>query len=169
MGRKLYRHRLDPVIPIVTRPTKDRQNKTVQPVMPAVFHFNVEYGNLTEAELRSLLYSLFLEEGLWHKVGMGKPLGLGSVHITAVRWVQWKPELRYRALGAGEAEPLDGEALDRALDDQLHHYRASKGQPDEPSHLKALREILRNDHDWDVSYPPGRPSTLFGPPPPCRR
>ena len=37
---------------------------------------------LTGAELGLLLYALLLEEGLYHKVGKGKPLGFGSVHIA---------------------------------------------------------------------------------------
>ncbi|MBE9593892.1 MAG: hypothetical protein IMF19_10500, partial [Proteobacteria bacterium] len=49
---------------------------------PAEFTFTVEFDNLAESELGLLLWSLELEEGLAHKLGMGKPIGLGSVKIN---------------------------------------------------------------------------------------
>jgi CRISPR-associated protein (TIGR03986 family) len=48
---------------------------------PAEFTFTVDIDNLDENELGLLLWSLELEEEMAHKLGMGKPLGLGSVKI----------------------------------------------------------------------------------------
>lgn len=156
VGRKFYRHRLDPV---VTRAIKDRQNKTVEPVAPkATFHFTADYINLSDAELATLLYGLFLEEGLWHKVGMGKPLGLGSAHIEPVRWERRDATARYRTLGGGMGTPVEGEALNLAVAERVTQYRETKDKPDQTPNLKALREILQSHHDWDVSYPPPPPS-----------
>ncbi|AKB67860.1 TIGR03986 family type III CRISPR-associated RAMP protein [Methanosarcina mazei] len=55
----------------------------IKPVKPNTkFKFKIRYENLTENELGALLFVLRLPEGCAHKIGMGKPLGLGSVKIT---------------------------------------------------------------------------------------
>lgn len=147
-GRKFYRHRLDGVL---TRAggKRDRQNKTVQPVASgAVFTFEVEYNDLREDELRLLLYALVLEPGLWHKVGMGKPIGLGSAHIEIREWAQIDRQARYKALGGGMTAPRTGEALQTELDTWLQPYR----QSDAPN-LQDLRELWRYEHNYDVRYP----------------
>ncbi|RMD61457.1 hypothetical protein D6833_08200, partial [Candidatus Parcubacteria bacterium] len=115
-GRKFYRHRLDGVL---TRPggKKDRQNKTVQPVAPgSVFTFEVEYNDLREEELRLLLYALALEPGLWHKIGLGKPIGMGSAHIEIISWQRIDRKARYRSLGGGMDKPLEGDGLQAELE-----------------------------------------------------
>jgi CRISPR-associated protein (TIGR03986 family) len=43
----------------------------------------IRFENLTEQELGALLFVLDLPEDCAHKLGMGKPLGLGSVKITS--------------------------------------------------------------------------------------
>ncbi len=146
-GRKFYRHRLDGVL---TRAggRKDRQNKTVQPVAPdSVFTFDVEYNDLREEELRLLLYALALEPGLWHKVGLGKPIGMGSAHIEIVAWQRIDRGVRYRALGGGMDEPLEGDALQAELDTWLRPYRESQAP-----NLQDLRELWRYEHEYDVRY-----------------
>lgn len=48
---------------------------------PAEFTFTVTFDNLADSDLGLLLWSLELEKEMGHKLGMGKPLGLGSVEI----------------------------------------------------------------------------------------
>jgi CRISPR-associated protein (TIGR03986 family) len=48
----------------------------------AVFKGRIRFENLSKVELGALLFALGLLDGLAHKLGMGKPLGLGSVKIT---------------------------------------------------------------------------------------
>lgn len=48
---------------------------------PAEFTFIIDFDNLDDSELGLLLWSLELNKGMAHKLGMGKPLGLGSVKI----------------------------------------------------------------------------------------
>ncbi len=152
-GRKFYRHRYPPDVlkraPDKSgRPRRDRQNKTVQPVKEgSVFHFTVEYDDLDEDELRLLLYALELEEGMWHKVGLGKPIGLGSAEIEIVEWTQIDRQARYRSFGGGIAEPLMGESLKAKLEEWIQPYREKKTEA-----LEKLREILRPDPNVDVRY-----------------
>ncbi|MDZ7339616.1 MAG: RAMP superfamily CRISPR-associated protein [candidate division KSB1 bacterium] len=110
-GRKFYYHR-----PLGPRRTavKGEYNKTIEAVGPgAVFEFGLDYTNLNEAELALLVFALTLEPGMAHKVGMGKPVGLGSTRIEIIGWEQIDRQARYRQLGGGvtilEADALSGE------------------------------------------------------------
>jgi CRISPR-associated protein (TIGR03986 family) len=48
-----------------------------------VFNGRIRFENLTNEELGALLFALQLPDGCFHKLGMGKPLGLGSVFIKS--------------------------------------------------------------------------------------
>lgn len=48
-----------------------------------LFNGRIRFENLSDVELGALLFALVLPEGCLHKLGMGKPLGLGSVEITS--------------------------------------------------------------------------------------
>lgn len=55
----------------------------IKPVKSNIhFRFRIRYENLTENELGALLFALKLPDGCAHKIGMGKPIGLGSVKIN---------------------------------------------------------------------------------------
>ncbi|MFN8348812.1 MAG: RAMP superfamily CRISPR-associated protein [Spirosomataceae bacterium] len=58
---------------------------TVVQTIPISTTFNgrIRFDNLTEVELGALLRALNLPEGCCHKIGMGKPLGLGSIKVKA--------------------------------------------------------------------------------------
>lgn len=43
----------------------------------------IRFTNLTDIELGALLFVLDLPQGCRHKIGMGKPLGLGTIEISA--------------------------------------------------------------------------------------
>jgi hypothetical protein len=63
---------------------RDSQHTLAQPVRSGVtFTGRVRFENLTDIELGALLAALNLPEGCAHKIGMAKPLGLGSIRITA--------------------------------------------------------------------------------------
>ncbi|MCZ7575158.1 MAG: RAMP superfamily CRISPR-associated protein [Ardenticatenaceae bacterium] len=151
-GRKFYRHRLNGVLTRLGG-RQDRQNKTVRPVAAgASFTFEVEYTDLRAEELRLLLYALALEPGLWHKVGMGKPIGLGSAQIEIVGWTQINRQTRYRVLGGGMTESLTESALQTELDRWLRPYRESNAP-----NLQDLREAWRYEHSYEVRYQTQRP------------
>ncbi len=99
-GRKFYYHHLPGNVK--TRLAKDGQNKTVEAARPGTqFTFEVEYTNLTDSELALLLYAVALEPEMRHKLGMGKPAGLGSVHIEIIAWQRLDRRARYTTLGSG--------------------------------------------------------------------
>ena len=66
----------------------DTQRTRVKPVATGVhFMFTLRFENLSTVELGALLWALTLpgeaNKTYRHKLGMGKPLGLGSVHLQA--------------------------------------------------------------------------------------
>jgi CRISPR-associated protein (TIGR03986 family) len=107
-GRKVFPHQLqaehdrywaqsnDPVEPFRIGTTdvfqewkrpqgiQDDQNRTITAwVKPGTtFTFTLEVTNLSNVELGALLWLLDLPEGHYHRLGGGKPLGLGSVRLN---------------------------------------------------------------------------------------
>ncbi len=61
------------------------------------FKFRIRFENLSQIELGVLLFALKLPPGCAHKIGMGKPIGLGSVEITPALFITDR-EKRYSAL-----------------------------------------------------------------------
>ncbi len=85
-GRKMYLHHRDPQ-PWVPEGKGDdklnRQRSRVKPLRPDLsFVAHLDFDNLTERELGLLLYALRPTAAFRHKLGMGKPLGLGTVEIA---------------------------------------------------------------------------------------
>lgn len=141
-GRKFYYHRPQGAL---GRSQQDGQNKTVEAVTPGVvFTFEVEYENVEEQDLGLLLFALTLWDDTCHKVGMGKPIGLGSAKIAVTELTALDPGARYKKLGAGWAEPLKDHALTEDVEARVRSYRESTA-----AHLQDLRRILR----WDESQP----------------
>ncbi len=60
------------------------RNVHVRPLKKGAFSFKVYFNNITEAELKTLIWVLEIggSSEHAHKIGMGKPLGLGSVQIS---------------------------------------------------------------------------------------
>lgn len=74
------------------------RKNVVTPILPGTkFRFTVEVENVTQAELALLIYCLRPEDTFRHKLGMGRSLGLGTVHIEPTAWIPMDPAQRYRA------------------------------------------------------------------------
>ena len=103
-GRKMYLHHF---VKPGTQPwrTKDPgenadQKNRVRPVRSGQeFFFHIDFDNLTDAEMGLLLYALAPEDKFHHKLGMGKPLGLGSVKIEVLEWNAIDRKKRYSVAG----------------------------------------------------------------------
>lgn len=126
-GRKFYWHQQDPAHYRHPSSESTEQNTTADILDErCVFGFTVDYENLEPHELGALLWSLMLEEGMAHKIGMGKPLGLGSVKITIERAEIWDRAARYQ----------------RLLDDGVTMIEQSDVAEWAESHVKQFREWL---------------------------
>lgn len=63
--------------------THDDQKLRCTPIRPrSEFFFHVDFDNLTAAELTLLLFSLRPDRSFRHRLGLGKPLGLGRVLVA---------------------------------------------------------------------------------------
>lgn len=103
-GRKVYLHHSvrQGTKPWETQqPGESREQKNqVQPVRVGQdFSFHVDFENLTDGEMGLLLYALAPEAKFHHKLGMGKPLGLGSVKVAVVEWQAVDRQKRYSVMG----------------------------------------------------------------------
>lgn len=57
--------------------------KKIKPIKKdTIFSGRMRFENLSDVELGSLLIAIDLPKEMCHKIGMGKPLGLGSIRIT---------------------------------------------------------------------------------------
>ncbi len=87
-GNKLYWHKSAEVNKWAeTNPNNLKNSSTqytqINPVKKGTrFSGKIRFENLSDVELGALLFSLDLQSGCFHKIGMGKPLGLGSIKIT---------------------------------------------------------------------------------------
>jgi hypothetical protein len=113
-----------------------------------VFSFSAHFDNLATDELALLLYVLALEPEMRHKLGYGKPAGLGSVEIklTQLRLVDYA--LRYSSPDGGETV-YEGESLSQYVADQVAPYRTDQTSIT----LQDLRRIWRWPGREDLAYP----------------
>lgn len=98
-GNKFYWHKSG------TKWEKENQNEfkekietKINPLNPnKTFEFRIRYENLTSKELGALLFVMNLPDGCAHKIGMGKPLGLGTVEIKPTLFITNR-KMRYSTL-----------------------------------------------------------------------
>lgn len=90
-GRKFYLHKYahdeQPWKTIITsgKNARFKQKVAITPLRKEqTFWFHIDFDNLNEYELGMLLYALQPDAKFHHKIGMGKPLGLGSVKIEPI-------------------------------------------------------------------------------------
>lgn len=87
-------------------------NRYIQPLdRESMSTFRLDFTSLEAEELGALLQAIVLEEDMRHKIGYGKPLGLGSIELRpssltlidyAARYTHTGPRLQHTAL-TGEA------------------------------------------------------------------
>lgn len=142
-GRKFYLHH-----PVGNEPWRTRQDGNdarkdlklqVSPIRPNVsFVFHIDFENLTETELAWLCYAVRPFDGFQHKLGLGKPLGLGSVQITPLGLFRIDRHERY-------AEP-DVFAAPR------YHHIAWWGEPQERLLLPDVYRQEKHGAASEVSF-----------------
>jgi CRISPR-associated protein (TIGR03986 family) len=145
--------------------TRSSQNRSIESwVRPgAVFTFDCWVTNLSDVELGALLWLLSLEDGEYHRLGGGKPLGFGSVRLDAVpelsdlrRGRDWRRH--YEIL---ECEPASG------LPDVIAKFKtavagAYKAPFDEVLFIRAFRRAARGFADGLPTHYPRLPEQVEG-------
>jgi len=135
---------------------EDRQHTVIRPVRAGVtFSGRIRFENLTAFELGALLSALQLPEECRHKLGMGKPLGLGSVRIDS-HLVLVDRSKRYRCWGDDGVERHDGVSFREAFEEAIISHARSSGETLLPDG-RGLRSIGRLDALFHLLEWRGRP------------
>lgn len=122
------------------------QYTKIKPVKAGTRFFGrIRFENLSDKELGALLFSLDLPEGCAHKLGMGKPLGLGSVRLNPRLYLSDRQK-RYRNFSAewdNKIAPADAEF--EKIKREFEKYVMEKLGEDSSKRLwetERLRELL---------------------------
>ncbi len=101
-GRKFYLHhpkqQIDAAMYVSRHddPGLRKQKTRIRPLLPGnAFEFHVDFENLSDAELHLLLTSLRPAVEFRHRIGMGKPLGLGTVRVDVLGVFEVDRSARY--------------------------------------------------------------------------
>lgn len=84
------------------------------------FRFRIDFENLTDLELQCLCFSVApplgsAESPFLHKLGMGKPIGLGSVQLSIAGLMLSEPKHRYSAAGFRSGRFQFGKVADEVM------------------------------------------------------
>ena len=130
VGRKFYFHQPSGI------QTVAQGNQQIKPIdTGSQFSYLVQFTNLEAVELQTLLYALVLEPDMRHKLGYGKPAGLGSVRFEITKLSLIDYASRYKA--NQEAEYVEESRLEAYLSQQTQSFRCNTTSPT----LNALRRI----------------------------
>lgn len=112
----------------------------------------IRFTNLSKIELGALIFVLDLPPNCHHKIGMGKPLGLGSVHIKPMLFIDDYAE-KYKSFSTAmnyEPEKQDLEIKEEFKNDFIEYIKC-KLQLDtnsdiwETDRLQNLKALLRTE------------------------
>ena len=153
-GRKFYYHSNN----ITEAPRIKFSNRTGKPynvkIKPLdkgnVFYSTVDFESLTEEELSLLIYTLVLEDGVCHKIGMGKPVGFGSIKIEIESIVFYDFLNRFISQEKWEEKlegELEGELLKDYVKTETKSYRESN-----VANLESLRKIWKYTPEKNTNY-----------------
>ncbi|GAA4952275.1 hypothetical protein GCM10023224_41260 [Streptomonospora halophila] len=169
-GYKVYLHRHDPLPASAQRyahlhPDRVAAGPTTRDVVPMrpglAFHGRITFANLTDAEVGALLRALHLGnpagggdpgDPLYaHKIGLGKALGFGSVHIAPALYLV-DPVERAASLDPGAGVACVGdEGMQKLLDafgealltwEREQSMRAGEPVPDDWSDVGRVEALL---------------------------
>lgn len=136
------------------------QYTRITPVKAGVkFHGRIRFENLSQVELGALLFALELPEGLAHKLGMGKPLGLGSIKIKPTLYLSERTK-RYTELLSEWNEPLKSvstEKFKKAFENYILEKLGEKTLSTLWSHprmkkLKIMLDFIHKPDNKDTEY-----------------
>lgn len=122
-GRKYYFHHAKPDF----APSRQSYNRFIHPLNTGTrFRFHIDFTNLEAEELAVLLLAIRLEPDMRHKIGYGKPMGLGTVRLKPISLMLVDYARRYTVEGVrnggGKAELLEGTGLKTFIDAQIQKY-----------------------------------------------
>lgn len=123
-GRKFYFHHEK----LLQSETLGKYNRYIQPLdSDTKFHTRIDFTNLEEDEFGALLLALTLEENMRHKIGYGKPLGLGSINMipTSLTLVDYVARYTQQSTNRGKKTWTDNEMWQQVIYGQVERFSVS--------------------------------------------
>lgn len=123
------------------------------------FEFSLRFANLSREELESLCAALRPAPKFEHKIGIGKPIGLGSVQLEFISLKLSDRHARYRQADFSAASTTLASGESAELAQRLAQAHLSRLQKTDPAVLRALRII---GDPSQVKYPVHYPQEADG-------
>lgn len=144
-GYKLYWHKQNFAWKEEVNWDNDTQHTQIRPVKAGVkFCFRIYFENLTDVELGALLWVLDLPEGHHHKIGMGKPLGLGSVAISPRLVLTDRPSRYQKLFNENEWHTTESREDDlNQFKKAFERYVLDHMDPGERGEAQTLKDVPR--------------------------
>lgn len=138
-GRKYYFHHAKPDFAL----RQGAYNRFIQPLNTGTrFQFHIDFTSLEAEEFAFLLLAIRLEPGMRHKIGYGKPMGLGTVHFKPTGLTLVDYARRYTVEGVrnrgSKVEPLSGDGLQTFIDSHIQKYTVNLPAPLTMSDLRRI-------------------------------
>lgn len=138
----------------------DSHSDTIKPLSPNnSFKGKIRFENLTNEELGALVFALDLPLGCCHKIGLGKPLGLGTILIKPTLVIENRKD-RYSRLLTNDGKwelPLNADSPDFMksfsdfIRDEIGHENNDLWEIDRLKQLKSMLqydEVMNKDENW---------------------
>ncbi len=128
----------------ITKEFNPKVHTIIKPVKKGVsFKSKIRFENLSDEEIGALLFALELPEGCCHKIGMAKPLGLGSIEIKTKLFLS-NVENRYSSFVSewNGIEEQNGERFKKVFMDHVNKELKHDGDLWEHPRTKELKEML---------------------------
>ncbi|MHB8597664.1 MAG: RAMP superfamily CRISPR-associated protein [Ktedonobacteraceae bacterium] len=152
-GRKFYFHHEDLLTANNLLPTKTGgfYNRYIDPLdKETKFSVRIDFTNLEQDEFGALLLALTLEENMRHKIGYGKPLGLGSISMSPMSLTLVDYAARYTQPGANRGKTtLQGNDVWPVIYERVDTFSATHLAQ---TALEDLRRIWAWPPDNSVEY-----------------
>jgi hypothetical protein len=126
-------------------------NSYIQPLATGTtFQVRIDFTSLTADEFAALLLAITLEEKMRHKIGYGKPIGLGSIYLNPQRMTLIDYSTRYtQPSGRGQTE-YGHDGIMQLRNDLVNAFTGTPHLV--PRSLNDLRRIWRWPADPSVTY-----------------
>ncbi|MGN0179008.1 MAG: hypothetical protein ACI4DY_06150, partial [Monoglobaceae bacterium] len=124
-------------------------NTTVTPLDRGSFKFKIFFDKLTDTELEQLLFCIKPSDDAIHKIGTGKPIGMGQVklNIDAVKIKKYKKESNGKITYSLNDETFD-------ISDEIKNSDAAKN-------ILAYMSPMSAEEKQLVSYPIGNDGNIY--------
>jgi CRISPR/Cas system CSM-associated protein Csm3 (group 7 of RAMP superfamily) len=168
LSRKLYFHQPQRTNSVPAVPVELRERSwTIKAIQPGhSFNFDIQFSNLTEEELRLLLYTINLEDNvnveingtqktgpMLHKIGNAKPLGMGSCKLTITKLtLLHNPERRFISLVQKPESVYESEGLANFIREKITGFFQENNRSDVMENLRKMMVWIEDD-ERNFKYP----------------